>query len=150
MLARFEEDGAKDKRSAARRSLRLTLRGPGAGSGGQKLIVHDLSSTGLLLETTERLSVGEMFRVRLPEATATKALVVWHSGHFYGCQFKRPISTAALSAALLRSASLVQEEARLNDVDFVTELRSLSSRVRAMSLKVEQIIGCRMKDLKDR
>jgi len=33
----------------------------------------------------------------------TKATVAWSSGDYYGCQFDKPLSKAALSAARLRN-----------------------------------------------
>lgn len=44
-----------------------------------------------------------MFDVELPHVGRTRATVVWNDERLRGCKFERPISKAALSAALLRS-----------------------------------------------
>lgn len=95
------------RRGAPRRRLRLatTLAGEAAG----EVIVHDLSSTGLLLETPIDLSLGDSIIVDLPEADGRRAKVVWKSGHYVGCEFLHPIPVAALSAATLRSPTLRQQ-----------------------------------------
>lgn len=89
-------------RGAIRRRLRLVA---AASDGVQTVdvLVHDLSLTGALVETRAAIAVGESIEIDVPEAGATPAMVVWRSGDFHGCQFERPISLAAVSAARLRS-----------------------------------------------
>src|SRR4029450_4627975 len=70
---------------------------------GSDVRIHDVSETGLLIETAAELAVFDDLEIELPEVGFTPALVVWTSGRFYGCQFKERISQAAISAALLRS-----------------------------------------------
>jgi transcriptional regulator with XRE-family HTH domain len=67
-------------------------------------VVHDLSATGLLLETSIELAVDERLEVELPEATNARARVIWKSGNLFGCQFTSPLPRAALSAAQLLSS----------------------------------------------
>jgi transcriptional regulator with XRE-family HTH domain len=77
------------------------------------VVVHDLSETGLLLQTSGQLSVGERIEVVLPHAGATEANVVWASNEFFGCRFEKRISRAALSAAQLLSGP--QQDPVLDD-----------------------------------
>jgi len=92
-----------DRRSAQRRTLSLTIDGT-VGSDGLPAIVHDLSETGLLLETMAELGVGDELEVNLPRRGTTRARVVWNSGAYLGCEFEERISAGTVSAALLRSA----------------------------------------------
>jgi transcriptional regulator with XRE-family HTH domain len=68
------------------------------------VLVHNISATGLLLESEMPLGAGEKLEVVLPHVGACTASVVWDSGRLFGCRFEHPISPAALSAAQLRSA----------------------------------------------
>jgi hypothetical protein len=99
-VARFERVEAAKQRSASR--LKLTLDSSLAGSG-EDVVIHDLSATGILIETSANLRRNARFEVDLPEVGATVATVVWRSGDFLGCQFAKPLPKAALSAALLRN-----------------------------------------------
>jgi len=114
--ARLRVTPAANRRGWTRRSLSLvsSLQGTGA-----DVTIHDVSPTGLLIETPAQLAVFDDLEIELPEAGFTSALVVWNSGRFYGCQFKARISQAAVSAALLRSPP-----ARADDQELPTPLDS--------------------------
>lgn len=86
-----------------RRMLRLEARGLTASGGTARVLIHNISASGLLLESEVALSPDERIDVDLPQAGAIPARVIWASGSFFGCQFDAPISTAVLSAAQLRS-----------------------------------------------
>jgi hypothetical protein len=126
MLAHFEAKG--DLRRSARRSLRL-----GLASGTDSVTIHDLSLTGALIETSGPMLVGATFAFELPQAGTVQAMVVWNSGEFYGCEFERPIPSAALSAALLQSAP---QKAR----DAVAELHDLNSDIDRLSERLEEVL----------
>ena len=70
---------------------------------GEEVIIHDMSHTGLLLETTALLTERQALDVELPEVGIVQANVVWRSSRFVGCRFATPVSQAAVSAALLRN-----------------------------------------------
>lgn len=89
-----------NRRYASRRALRL---GSTLTDTGVEVLIHDLSPTGLLIETAQPLSDGETLFVDLPERGPTAASVQWSSGRFYGCAFELSIPAATVSAALLRS-----------------------------------------------
>ena len=88
-----------------RRELRLEAHGATASGTATSVLIHNISATGLLLEARVGLSVGERIGIDLPQAGETTAKVVWASGRLFGCEFAAPISSAALSAAQLRSAA---------------------------------------------
>ena len=56
-----------------------------------KVVVHDLSEDGLLVESPIPLAQGEILEVVIPEAGIVQAEVAWSSsGRFFGCRFKEP------------------------------------------------------------
>lgn len=101
--AHWEETAGETPREP-RRKLALEAEGalPSGASAG--ILVHDISATGLLVESTLPLAIDERIAIALPEAGETWAAVVWESGKLFGCRFDAPISAAALSAAQLRGA----------------------------------------------
>lgn len=65
--------------------------------------IHNLSTSGILIETRSALTAGQKISISLPEADATPATVVWHSPPLYGCRFDHILPHAVLSAAQLRN-----------------------------------------------
>ncbi len=103
MAAQLEpERGTSNRRNSARRRLRLEVIAT-ADHGPTNTVLHDLSNSGFLLETRGNLSPGDELRMDLPEARGRPAIVVWRSGQLYGCALHEPVSSAALSAALLKA-----------------------------------------------
>lgn len=104
--AHFDETQAGEGQPRARRR-RLLFEAPVALESGQatQVLVHNVSETGLLLETRHELEIGDAIDLSLPEAGTARARVVWASGTLYGCAFEAPLSAAMLSAAQLRSAT---------------------------------------------
>ncbi|HVM38761.1 MAG TPA: PilZ domain-containing protein [Sphingomicrobium sp.] len=94
------EDVTGERRGAPRLLLSL---GASLRPCLSEVTIHNLSVTGLLLETSADLKIGETIQVQLPEMDPAAATVVWRDGSSYGCQFERPMRRAGLSAALLRS-----------------------------------------------
>jgi PilZ domain len=92
-----------ERRAALRRTLQLTVRGETPAGGSAQVLIHDISVTGILLETSADLLIGETIEVDVPDGGPTTAIVMWNSGRFFGCQFHGRISPAAVSAAVLRS-----------------------------------------------
>ncbi|MBO0749863.1 MAG: helix-turn-helix domain-containing protein [Porphyrobacter sp.] len=101
--ARLETRPQGDRRAAPRRELHLRLTSLTGRRATANVLVLDLSQTGLLLQTSTRLTPGETLQINLPHAGFRAAEVVWTSGEFVGCRFAEPISSAAISAAQLRS-----------------------------------------------
>lgn len=90
------------RRSEVRRKVHLEARGT-TGSDQTSLVVLDISTTGLLLQTTGDLGVGDMIELQLPDLPGVNAVVKWSSSGLFGCEFPVPASSAFVSAALLRS-----------------------------------------------
>ena len=105
ILAHWEEiDGSPGTPREPRRKLRLAAHGALSSGASAEILIHDISATGLLVESALPLSGGERISIVLPEAGETWAEVIWASGKLFGCRFEAPISVAALSAAQLRAA----------------------------------------------
>ena len=91
------------KGRASRRQLRLPLHGSKATGAEIEALVHNISATGMLVESAAPLEIGEVIEINLPHSGKTATKVIWTSGRLAGCQFEMPISPATLSAAQLRS-----------------------------------------------
>lgn len=144
MQAHFDEPAeiGTERRGSARRALKLDAESEGVRQGASQVTIHDLSLTGVLIETSTPLASGETFEVDLPQAGKAEASVVWTSGEFYGCAFKKPISTAALSAALLRSPPReIMPLSPTVAADLVGELRHITEQVEKIAAEVERAIG---------
>jgi hypothetical protein len=116
-----------NRRGADRRQLRLEVTGR-ADTGPAEALIHDLSATGILIETTAVLSVGDGMELELPEAGACHAQVVWSSGHFFGCQFALPLARAAVSAAALKAPfNAAQGSAAATPVPVPSDPRAVAS-----------------------
>lgn len=64
--------------------------------------VHNISASGMLIETSLMLDHGAMLAVELPHEELVEAEVVWGSGRLFGCRFANPIGAAALAAVELK------------------------------------------------
>lgn len=106
-----------------RRTLNLEAQGSLESGGATKVLVHNISATGLLMESTVALSGEEWITIELPQAGSCRARIVWSSSDLYGCQFETAIPKAVLSAAQLRSA--------VSDKVDIAESRAAESRAPA-------------------
>lgn len=117
MLAQIALDPRNDEqRRAARRTLRLEV------AGGGTATIRNLSHQGLLIETPSDLAVGDRVSLDLPLAGVAEARVIWARSPFYGCEFPRPISPAAISAALLSAPIVEPAVTLLGPVDTTWQL----------------------------
>lgn len=91
-----------DKRSATRWRIRLEMPGT-PGDDGVKVVIHDLSADGMLIETRSKLKIGESVAVSLPETGKVIAHVVWQNEPLFGCRFDQPLPQAVVSAVRLRN-----------------------------------------------
>jgi hypothetical protein len=143
------EEKIVDQRGTVRRAVNLDVQAT-VGAGAHHARVHDLSRTGLLIETDARLAPGDTVEIALPHVELVNAQVVRARGRLFGCRFEQPIATAALSAALLRSpfetASTSEVIAEVRDFaareDFVLNSPSVSdgASIAAMALLLIAII----------
>jgi len=121
LLAHLESSGVQSDRRGFERHV-LKLRVPGSTrSEAAVVLIHDLSRTGLLIETSAKLALGADLEIDLPETGARQAKVVWNGGHYFGCQFHEPISKGGLSAALLKSPSEADASKPAYDDSWVEE-----------------------------
>ena len=87
----------------ARRQLLLESEGSTASGQTARVLIHNVSATGLLLESEVELAEAEQIEIALPHVGATPAHVVWVGENFYGCQFDTPVPASALGALELYS-----------------------------------------------
>lgn len=142
LSARFEAVGeGLDRRGSDRRVLSLKITASLPDSSDQSVLIHDLSETGLLIETRARLTTGQTFKVFLPVARAINATVVWNSDHFYGCQFENPVPRAAVSAALLQSSPKGDNLERVvTHQEVLSQLRKLNARLGRIGQDIDRTI----------
>lgn len=144
ILAHFDPAGeSAERRGPQRRKLRLEAAAAAASAIEEQVTIHDLSEEGMLLECSATLQQGEQLDLVIPEAGAAEAIVVWTSGHFYGCKFREPLSTAAVSAALLRSPapnSPAQDPNAQAVYAALVELRDLAKVIEKITDRVDRAI----------
>lgn len=133
ITAHFEESAAPaGKARARRRTLQLEAQGSRASGSATAVQVHNISATGLLIESGAGLEIGEVIVVDLPQAGATPATVIWSSGGLFGCEFDAPLSTAVLSAVELRSAITVPIAGRTTEIGEGTSDESFGLRLQRL------------------
>lgn len=142
-IAAHFEDAApeKDRRHAPRRALRLDVEGQTPAAQAARASIQDLSRTGALIETSTRMAVGDCFELDLPHAGSVEASVVWNSGRFYGCQFRKQISPAALSAALLRARPNPADEVAHTSAELANEVHDLNQQVQNMLADMDRALN---------
>ena len=91
-------------REGVRRKLFLGIDARASGATGTSATVHDISETGLLIESDLNLNLRDVVEVELPQANIRSAEVVWLSGTLAGCRFVERMTAGAVSAALLRGS----------------------------------------------
>jgi len=99
----IEGGKSRSRRSFVRLHLSLEVSGRTISGETTSVLIHNLSASGLLMETPAKLSLGGKLMVGLPEAGDVMATVVWQSDDLFGCRFDEPLSRAALGAAQLRN-----------------------------------------------
>lgn len=92
----------QDDRRRVRRTLRLEVAAASEGRTLDQVVAHNISETGLLVETDADLSLGEMLSVDLPTGSRS-AEIVWSSDRLFGCKFLEEARPSIVSAALLRA-----------------------------------------------
>lgn len=120
------------KDRAPRRQLRLPLHGSKAGGGEVEALVHNISATGMLVESHVPLEIGEVIEVNLPHSGKTATKVIWVSGSLAGCEFAMPVSPATLSAAQLRSVVVVESDPHAADDRPTSPAESFGARLQRL------------------
>jgi len=84
--------------------VHLQVDAPAPNVPGATATIHNLSETGLLIETGASLSIGDTIEVELPRAGTRTAEVVWNGDGLFGCRFTEELTSGAVSAALLQGS----------------------------------------------
>ncbi|HET6537819.1 MAG TPA: helix-turn-helix domain-containing protein [Sphingopyxis sp.] len=126
------QHAAREARGSERVELMIEtdgLIGPGVAA---RVMLHNLSATGVLVETEAALDIAQLIHLNLPEAGQVAASIIWTSDNLYGCKFAQPLSRAALSAAKLRNSLIAEPDVRdgANGADGAPEAMSLPQRLR--------------------
>ncbi|WP_296722644.1 helix-turn-helix domain-containing protein [Erythrobacter sp.] len=98
------------QRATPRRDLRLEASGMLPDGDEANVTVHNISATGLLLETGLDLATGEQLVLDLPEAGLVEAAIMWRSEQLYGCAFATPLGAGALAAAQLQGLPVAESK----------------------------------------
>ncbi|TWJ09239.1 helix-turn-helix domain-containing protein [Altererythrobacter ishigakiensis] len=119
-----------DRRNGNRIQLYLATRGLLPEGKQANVEIHNISVTGLLLETNLPLNTGSRLDVDLPHSGPTGARVVWVGDGVFGCAFDQPISEAELGAVQLKSEAplpptIGQTQAANSNVTFGKKLEQL-------------------------
>ena len=93
----------EDDRAGVRYRLLLDASIEHDQDGLTDVVIHDLSATGLLLETKASLPEQSEITIDLPGAGTAVARIVWSSGTFRGGQFSAPLTETAVKVAHRRS-----------------------------------------------
>ena len=133
------ERGKPERRSSRRRSIRLNSESEA--SPECRVVIHNLSKEGMLLESAAALVVGETIDLIIAEAGSAKATILWNSGRYFGCRFGKPLTGAAVSAAQLKSSPPPSEEQRKRAIhNAMSEIQSLAKVVEQITEQVERAI----------
>ncbi|WP_427965390.1 PilZ domain-containing protein [Altererythrobacter sp.] len=100
-----------ERRGAVRRVVTLGL-DVAETRGNTRVLILNLSRTGLLLQTSAELEVGETIQIDVPEAGQVEAKIVRQNGDQFGAMFDNPIKQAAISAVLLAAPARPEPLAR--------------------------------------
>ena len=96
-----QQSNSGDMRGAARWDIRLEV--PGSTEDGHtNLVIHDISTAGMLIEAKPQLQIGQAISVSLAGEASIVARVVWQNAPLFGCRFDQPLAQATLSAIRLR------------------------------------------------
>lgn len=95
--------GGAERRRSPRHRLCLDAEVQTPAGRAEPVVVHELSRFGCLMESCAPVPVGELLQLRLPPSGSVEARVIWCCGSHMGCAFQRELSSAALSAALLKA-----------------------------------------------
>ena len=109
-----------------RHAIRLETSGATPSGDAAAVTIHNVSATGVLLETAVDLQVGDPLSLELPEGGSHAMRVVWTSGALHGCAFEDALPKAVLSATLLRAATGGLQTARSSSTEtFTARLKRL-------------------------
>ena len=67
------------------------------------IVVHNLSSEGLLVESYHAIPVGSDVMFEIADLGKVSARVVWREGHLYDCTFTEPLPSQLVHSKLRQS-----------------------------------------------
>jgi DNA-binding XRE family transcriptional regulator len=138
------------QRAGMRRALRLEASGMLPGGQDANVTIHNISVTGLLLETGVDLASGEALSLALPEAGIVEAAIIWRSGQLYGCAFSAPLSPAALAAAQLAGLPVTETAAASIPVTAAPPRTSASESLGVQLNRLRREAGLTLADVANR
>src|SRR3546814_13830660 len=89
---------SESRRGPPRRRIRLPSHAKDADIDAN-VMIHNISATGLLVETDLALGIGDSIEIGLPPAGATALEVTWASVRDHSCPFGRRVTPAEPRAA---------------------------------------------------
>jgi len=91
-----------DPRATGGSAARLFLHPKPVRSGGHRIAVllHNLSTTGVLIESSYDLSAGERIEVCFAEQTSEFGTITWTGSGLFGCQFGQAVAVSLVKGAL--------------------------------------------------
>ncbi|WP_324263121.1 PilZ domain-containing protein [Altererythrobacter sp. H2] len=96
----YTSQKSDDRRASPRRSLEFGF-DTGPSSTRTRVVILDISKTGLRLQSSTHFNIGDKIQLELPETDTLGSSIVWTDGDQYGVKFERPIPQAAVSAVIL-------------------------------------------------
>lgn len=102
--AHFQSDTVATERRFLRRRVRLDVLGVDGAGATFEAVVHDLSPTGMLIETSAPITIGDEIQIDAPRTGRFNAAVIWSQGRYFGCELAAVVSRSGMSAALLKSS----------------------------------------------
>lgn len=137
------EDSASgvDRRTSARRTLKLRVPASATSGSGVAVLVHDISRSGLLIETDASLAIGTELDVDFPEVGPRTATIVWNRDQFFGCEFHEPLSQAGLSATFLKSSPGLESRAGSDLIHTEADYDDLESEKLPLRTRLTVIIA---------
>jgi transcriptional regulator with XRE-family HTH domain len=117
------------QRSAQRRALRLETSGALPGGAEANVVIHNISATGLLIETGLEVADEEQLAIDLPAAGQVSARIIWRSGRLYGCAFASPLTAGALAAAQLQGLPVGEDAPPARTAPMTNAVETLGLRL---------------------
>lgn len=124
-----------ERRSEARRHLLFATTAKGEGGIDQPVLVRDISSSGLLLETEEGVILDEDLIVTLPETGDVEAHVIWQGDKLAGCRLASELSQATIDAVRASGEAAHAEQAGSDQPMPRTAARTLAARLKQLRIE---------------
>lgn len=124
-----------ERRSEARRHLLYATTAKGGEGDSQPVLVRDISSSGLLLETEEGQLLERSILVSLPEAGEIEAHVIWQGEKLAGCRLEEELSQATIDAVRATGAAAHADEAAHDAPLPRTAARTLAARLKQLRIE---------------